>query len=101
MHHENLLLEKAAMERWRHGDPLGFVELSAEDILYVDPGLTSPIQGLEAYRAYMKQVEGKGHYHRSEFIASRIVTVGDAALLTYKYRSSVLSPQGTVSSQTP
>ena len=101
MNLEILPLEKAAMERWRNGDPLGFVELSADDILYVDPGLTRPIQGVEAYRAYMKQVEGKIHYHRSEFIASRIVTVGDAALLTYNYRSSVLSPQGTVSSQTP
>jgi ketosteroid isomerase-like protein len=49
----------------------------------------------------MKQVEGKVHYQRSEFIASRIVSVGDATLLTYNYRSSVLRPEGTVSSQTP
>ena len=27
-----LSLEKQAMERWRHGDPWGFVEISAEDI---------------------------------------------------------------------
>jgi len=38
MDNDILLLEKAAMHRWRNGDPLGFVELSAEDILYVDPG---------------------------------------------------------------
>ena len=42
-------LEKAAMERWRNGDPMGFVELSAEDILYVDVGQTKPIQGLEPF----------------------------------------------------
>jgi uncharacterized protein (TIGR02246 family) len=101
MNNDILPLEKAAMERWRNGDPWGFVELSAEDILYVDPGLSKPIQGLDEYRVYMKQVEGKVHYQRSEFIASRIVTVGDAALLTYNYRSSVLSGEGTVSSQTP
>ena len=101
MNDEILLLEKAAMERWRNGDPMGFVELSADDILYVDPGLPKPIQGLDEYRVYMKQVEGKVHYQRSEFIASRIVSVGDATLLTYNYRSSVLRPEGTVSSQTP
>jgi len=96
-----LPLEKAAMERWRNGDPMGFVELSAEDICYVDPGLTKPILGLDEYRVYMEQIQGKIHYDRSEFIASKIVSVGEAALLTYNYRSSVLSPQGIVSSQTP
>jgi ketosteroid isomerase-like protein len=100
MDNEILLLEKAAMERWRNGDPLGFVELSAEDILYVDPGLSKPIQGLEEYRAYMKQLEGKVHYHRSEFIGTKTITLGDAVLLTYNYRSSVLTAEGKISSQT-
>jgi ketosteroid isomerase-like protein len=96
-----LTLEKAAMERWRNGDPMGFVEISAEDICYVDPGLTKPILGLDAYRTSMEQVVGKIHYQRSEFISPKIVEVGDAALLTYNYRSSTLSPDGLVSSQTP
>lgn len=96
-----LSLEKQAMERWRNGDPWGFVELSAEDISYVDPGLTKPINGLEEYRAYMKQVEGKIHYQGSEFIDPRVVTAGEAAVLTYNYRSTVLAPDGSVSSQTP
>ena len=49
----------------------------------------------------MQKLEGLIHYQKSEFIAPRIVSVGDAALLTYNYRSSVITPQGTVSSQTP
>jgi ketosteroid isomerase-like protein len=96
-----LSLEKAAMERWRNGDPLGFVELSADDILYVDVGQTRPIQGLELYRVYMQGLAGLIHYQKSEFIAPRIVVSGDAALLTYNYRSSGLSPEGAVISQTP
>jgi ketosteroid isomerase-like protein len=96
-----LSLEKAAMERWRNGDPLGFVELSAEDILYVDVGQTKPIQGLEAYRKYMQGLEGLIHYQGSEFIAPKVVVLGEAALLTYNYRSSVITPEGVVSSQTP
>jgi uncharacterized protein (TIGR02246 family) len=96
-----LSLEQGAMERWRNGDPGGFVELSAENITYVDPGLTKPILGLAEFTAYMKQVEGKIHYQRSEFIDPRVVAVGDAAVLSYNYRSSVLTPEGTIVSQTP
>ncbi len=55
-----LSLEKAAMERWRNGDPMGFVELSADDISYIDPSLARPIRGLDEYQAYMKQDSGQG-----------------------------------------
>jgi ketosteroid isomerase-like protein len=96
-----LSLEKAAMERWRNGDPYGFVELSAEDIVYFDPGQIKPIKGLQAFTAYMQQLEGKVHYQRSEFIDPRVLLAGDAALLSFNYRSSVLSPEGTFVSQTP
>jgi ketosteroid isomerase-like protein len=96
-----LSLEKAAMERWRNGDPMGFVDLSAEDISYVDPGLTKPIIGLEEFKAYMKQLEEKFHYQKSEFIDPKVVIAGEAALLSYNYRSSQLTPEGEVTSQTP
>lgn len=101
MNDDILSLEKAAMERWRNGDPMGFVELSAEDILYVDPGQAKPIIGLAAYRPYMKQLEGQVHFDRSEFIDPQVVLMGNAALLSYNFRSSVLTPHGDVSSQTP
>jgi ketosteroid isomerase-like protein len=96
-----LSLEKAAMERWRNGDPMGFVEISAKDICYVDPGLAKPIIGLDAYKAYMQQVVGKVHYQGSEFIDPKVVEIGEASLLTYNYRSTTLTPDGMVSSQTP
>jgi hypothetical protein len=79
-----LSLEKGAMERWRNGDPWGFVEISAEDVTYVDPGLTTPILGLEEFKAYMKQLEGKIRYQGSEFIDPRVIVAGDAAVLSYK-----------------
>jgi ketosteroid isomerase-like protein len=96
-----LSLEKGAMERWRNGDPMGFVEISAEDICYVDPGLTKPILSLEQYRAAMQGAVGKIFYQGSEFIDPRVVLVGDAALLSYNYRSSFISPGGEALSQTP
>ena len=96
-----LTLEKGAMERWRNGDPWGFVEISAEDITYVDPGLTAPILDLEEFKAYMRQVEGRNRHQGSEFIDPVVVVVGDAAVLSYNYRSSVLSPEGITITQTP
>lgn len=88
-----LSLEKSAMERWRQGDPWGWAEISAEDVSYVDPGLVKPITGLEAYREYLKQLEGKVRYEGSEFIDPRVARVGEAALLTYNYRSTAKLPE--------
>lgn len=96
-----LSLEQGAMERWRNGDPWGFVERSADDISYIDPGLARPVVGLEEYRAHLKPIEGKIHYPVSEFIDPRVVTVGDAAVLSYNYCSTVLNPDGTPREQTP
>jgi uncharacterized protein (TIGR02246 family) len=95
-----LALEKGAMERWRNGDPMGWAEISAEDVIYVDPGLTKPIVGLEEYRTSLKQIEGKVYYQGSEFIDPKVVVVGDAAVLTYNYRSTVTTPEGVVTNQT-
>ena len=96
-----LSLEKAAMERWRNGDPWGFVELCAEEVSYIDPGQDKPMLGLPDFTAYMQALEGKIRYQVSEFIDPKVVTVGDAAVLSYNYRSSVLAPDGTMISQTP
>jgi ketosteroid isomerase-like protein len=99
---DNILsLEELAMERWRQGDPMGYVEITGDDIIYVDPGLSKPITGLSEYGLYMQQLTGLIHYDRSEFIFPKVVMVGDAALLTFNYRSSVLTPEGNISSQTP
>jgi ketosteroid isomerase-like protein len=101
MDNEILSLEKQAMERWRNGDPWGFVELSAEDVTYVDPNLTSPIIGLKKYQDYMRPVIGQIHYERSEFIEPKVVQIGDAAVLSYNYRSTGLDDQGKIRFQTP
>ena len=95
-----LSLEKAAIERWRSGDPWGWAEISAEEIIYMDPGLTKPIAGLEEYKAYLKQFEGKINYQGSEFIDPKVVVVGDMAVLTYNYRSTITTLGVTGISQT-
>lgn len=96
-----LSLEKAAMERWRNGDPWGFIEITAEEIIYMDVGQTRPVVGLEAFTAYMRQFEGKINFQRAEFIEPRVTVIGDAAVLSYNFRSTVLAPDGKIASQTP
>ena len=79
MKDEIFALEQGAMERWRVGDPFGWSEISTEDVIYIDPGLTKPIQGLEEYREYLREIKGKVHYQGSEFIDPKIVMVGQDA----------------------
>ena len=66
-----LAIENANMERWRRGDPMGWTEISAPEVTYVDPELTKPIDGLEAYTDFLKQLIGKIQYDISEFINPR------------------------------
>lgn len=81
-------LEKSAMERWRTGDPLGWAEISDSEIIYVDPGLTKPVEGLEEYVKYLRQFSGKINYQISEFINPQIKRYGNLAVLTYNYRDN-------------
>ncbi len=90
---ETLLgLETAAMERWRAGDPMGWAEISAPEVTYVDPGLAKPIVGREAYAAYLEKLKGQIRYQGSEFLRPRVAVFGDVAVLTYNYRSTADRP---------
>jgi len=94
-----LSLENGAMERWRQGDPWGWTEISAEEITYIDPGLTKPIEGLEAYKEYLKQFEGQINFQISEFIDPKIKRCGDLAVLTYNYRDAKTEADGSIIEQ--
>jgi ketosteroid isomerase-like protein len=94
-----LSLENSAMERWRNGDTMGWIEISAEEVKYIDPGLTKPIEGLEAYRKYLKQFEGKTIYQVSEYIDPKVKRYGDLAVLTYNYRDAKTKADGSIVDQ--
>jgi ketosteroid isomerase-like protein len=95
-----LALEKSGMERWRKGDPWGYIEMCAEDLLYVSPALTKPFYTLDDFKAYREPQRGKISYEISEFIDPKVVVVGDAALLTYNYNAASVTLHGKVKSQT-
>ncbi len=80
-------LENEAMEQWRQGNPLRWVEISTDDVIYVDPNLAAPVIGTQAYREYLTPLLGKVRYDASEFVNPRVALLGDLAVLTYNYHS--------------
>ena len=79
-------LEDGAMERWRKGDPTGWIEISAPEITYIDPGLTKPVVGLKEYVKYIEQFRGKVSYEGSVYKNTRVAQYGNVAILTYNYK---------------
>ena len=80
-------MECAALDRWIRGDPSGFLEISAPDVVYFDPYRAKRIDGLEALTALYKELWGKILLDRYELLNPLVQVVGDAAVLTFNYVS--------------
>ena len=85
--HEVVAMECAALDRWGKGDPSGFLEICAPDVVYFDPGLERRIDGLEALTRYYEGLRGTVSFERFELINPLVQEVGDAAILTFNYAS--------------
>jgi len=82
-----LNLERAALDRWGKGDPSGFLEISAPDVVYFDPGLERRIDGREALSKYYGSIRGTVFFERYELLNPFVQQIGDAAVLTFNYVS--------------
>jgi len=82
-----IAMERAALDRWGRGDPSGFLEISAPDVVYFDPSLERRIDGRAALSRYYEALRGKVSISRYELINPRVQRVGDAAVLTFNYVS--------------
>jgi hypothetical protein len=80
-------MEKAALMRWGNGDPGGFLEITAEDVVYFDPYIGRRIDGLGSLKAYYQELWGKVHVDRFELLNPRVQSCGDSAVLTFNYVS--------------
>jgi hypothetical protein len=58
---ELLAMECAALDRWGNGDPSGFLEISAPDVVYFDPFREQRVDGIqeltELYESFRGQVQ--------------------------------------------
>ncbi len=80
-------LERAALDRWGKGNPSGFLEICAPDVVYFDPNLERRIDGLEALSRYYEPIRGKIFVERFELLNPLVQVAGDAAVLTFNYVS--------------
>jgi uncharacterized protein (TIGR02246 family) len=84
---EIIRLECAALDRWGKGDPSGFLEISAPDVVYFDPHLERRVDGREALAQYYEPIRGKVSIERFELVNPVVQRIGDAAVLTFNYVS--------------
>ena len=87
-------IEDSAMEEWRKGNPMKWIDISADDIIYVDPALDAPIVGKEAYIQYLTPLKCKIYYDKSEYVSPKVASYGKTAVLTYNYHSLRKKPDG-------
>jgi hypothetical protein len=82
-----IALEKAALERWGKGDPSGFLEISAQDVVYFDPFVKKRLDGIEALKNYYEGARGKIRIERFELLNPRVQIYSSIAVLTFNYAS--------------
>ena len=85
--HEVIEMECAALVRWGMGDPSGFIDICAPDVVYFDPGLERRLDGRRALAEYHEGLRGQVHFDRFELINPLLQVVGAAAVLTFNYVS--------------
>jgi hypothetical protein len=82
-----IAMECAALDRWGMGDPSGFLEICAADVVYFDPTLEMRIDDREALADYYERLRGLVSIERYELLSPVVQVVGDAAVLTFNYAS--------------
>jgi ketosteroid isomerase-like protein len=82
-----IAMERAALERWGKGDPSGFLEITAEDVVYFDPLIEKRLDGRAALTQYYEGVRGKVKTDRFELLNPKVQRKGKMAVLTFNFAS--------------
>ena len=88
-------LERAALDRWGAGDPLGYLEIMATDVTYFDPMQERRVDGLQAMTDLLVPFTGKIHVDRYDMVRPLVQRHGDAAILTFNLVSYRRRPDAT------
>lgn len=76
-------IEKTALERWNTGDPSGFLEISAKDVVYFDPFTEQRLDGLEKLTKLYNSLRGQIKVEKYDMINPNVQAVKNMAVLTY------------------
>lgn len=86
--HAVIDMEKAALARWCNGDPDGFLEISADDVVYFDPFLPVRLDGFAQLKAHYDGIRGQVFAPVYEMIDPHVQEIGtDVAVLTFRFIS--------------
>ena len=80
-----IAMERVALDRWGRGDPSGFLEISAADVVYFDPYQPRRLNGIDELRALYESIRGAVSIARYDLIDPRVQAVADMAVLTFNY----------------
>ena len=84
---EIIAMEKAALDRWGKGDPSGFLEICAPDVVYFDPYLEMRVDGLPALSALYESIRGQINFDFFELLNPHVHVTNDLVVLTFNYVS--------------
>ena len=82
-----IAMERSALDRWGRGDPSGFLEISARDVVYFDPYQEIRLDGKEALAQLYESIRGKVYIDRFELLNPCVQLGGELAVLTFNYVS--------------
>jgi ketosteroid isomerase-like protein len=84
---EIIEMEKAALDRWGRGDPDGFLEICAPDVVYFDPYKEERVDGYHALAAFYESIRGQVYFDHFELIKPLVQSSGSLAILSFNYVS--------------
>lgn len=82
-----IALEKQALELWNNGNPDGFIDLSADDVVYIDPAFENKLEGKKALEDYYNNIRGKIKIDLFKMINPVVQVMSDSAVLAYDYEA--------------
>lgn len=82
-----IALERSAMDRWGKGDPDGFLEISADDVVYFDPFQERRLNGKAELKKLYDSLRGMGHIDRYELLDPQVQCNESMAVLTFNFVS--------------
>ncbi len=80
---EIIELEKSALGKWNNGNPSGFLEISAKDVVYFDPFTEQRLDGIENLTKLYESLRGQIKVDKYEMINPVVQTSDKMAVLTY------------------
>ncbi len=78
-----IAMEQSALDRWGRGDPSGFLELSADDVVYFDPFQERRLNGWSELKRLYESLRGAIHVDKSEMLTPLVQSVDSMAVLTF------------------